>query len=337
LTRGLAGIVHPVQVRLIANPLATGVSEQVLDAVVARLTAVCSLELRRTEGVGHAARLAAEPGADAVVAMGGDGTANEVVNGMPAGVKLGVLPAGASSVFARQLGFSLHQMEAGGQLARALAADHTRPVGLGRMDGRRFTFAASVGFDAAATRDIDLARRERPGNRRPGDLSVVAAGVRELAGQRFRLPERMTVRADGGPPVRSSYLIVANQHPYTYFGRLPVQATPRAGFDTGLDAVAVGELRPHDLWRLAVYALVWPRHAGGGSSHLTYLHDLSRLDVECDGPTAVQLDGEYIDELPAVHIQYEPAAVEVFVPLEARAAAGRPRRSQLSFRWSCTS
>ena len=333
----MTGIVRRVQVRLIANPLASGVSEQVLDAVVARLTAVCQLELRRTEGVGHASQLAGEPGADVVVALGGDGTANEVANGIRPDVRLGVLPAGASSVFARQLGFSTDSVQAAGQLAQSLAAGRTRPVGLGRLDGRRFTFAASVGFDAAATRDIDQARRDRPGQRRPGDLQVLAAGVRELAGERFRLRERMTVRADGGPPLRVSYLIIANQHPYTYFGRLAVQATPRASFDTGLDAVAVGELQPHDLWRLAVYALVWPLHASGRSRRIAYLHDLSLLEVDCDLPMAVQLDGEYIDELERVRIEYEPAAVEVFLPLDGLPRAGRRRRRPLSFRPPCTS
>jgi diacylglycerol kinase family enzyme len=331
------GMVRVVQVRLIANPLASGVSEQVLDAVVARLTAVSRLELRRTERPGHAVELAAQPGADVVVAIGGDGTANEVANGIPPGVRLGVLPGGASSVFARQLGFSTRPVRAAGQLARALAAGNTRTVGLGRMDGRRFTFAASVGFDAEATRDVDRARRERPGNRRPGDLAVVAAGMRELASHRFRLPERMTVRPAAGPPLRASYLIVANQHPYTYFGRLPVRATPRASFDTGLDAVAVGELRPHDLWRLPLYALVWPRHASGRSSRLAYLHDVSALEVDCDQPMAVQLDGEYIDELSRVEIAFEPAAVEVFLALPDPARSRLTRRPQLSFRSKCTS
>jgi diacylglycerol kinase family enzyme len=324
-----------VRVRLVVNPRATGVGEGVIDAVTTRLVAVGELEVCRTERPGHAVELAAAPGADAVVAMGGDGTYNEVVNGLPAGVRLGVLPAGASSVFARQLGFATDPVVAAGQLARALAANSTRPLGLGRMDGRRFTFAASLGLDAATMRAVDRERITRPGNRRPGDLRVVAAAVRELAAQGFALRERMTLEAPGRPPERASYVLVANQHPYTYFGRLAVQAAPRASFDSGLDAVAVGELRARGLWRLAVYALVWPRHAAGRSHRVGYLHDLRRFSVRCDAPTPAQLDGEYVGDVEGAEFAYEEAAMRVYVPPAGGPAASR-RRRPLSFRapWS---
>jgi diacylglycerol kinase family enzyme len=324
-----------MRVLLIANPIASGVSEAVLDGVIARLTAVCDLELARTGGVGDAVELARRSAADAVVALGGDGTANDVANGIRPGVRMAVLPAGASSVFARQLGFSADPLTAAGELARSLAAGHTRSVGLGRMDGRRFTFAASVGFDAAATRDIDRARRARPGNRRPGDLRVLGAALRELAAQGYVLRERMTVQAPGRPPLRCSYLAIANQHPYTYFGPIPVQATPRASFDSGLDAVATGELHARDMWRLAVYALVWPRHVSGRSRGVAYMHDLRELTVECDEPTAVQVDGEYIDDLKRVRFAYELRAVVVYVPLPVAPALGG-RLAPVSFRppWS---
>jgi diacylglycerol kinase family enzyme len=307
----------------------------VIDAVTTRLLAVCELDVRRTERPGHAVELAAEGGADVVVGMGGDGTYNEVVNGLPDGVRLGVLPGGASSVFARQLGFATDPLVAAGQLARSLAAGSTRPLGLGRMDGRRFTFAASLGFDAATMRAVDRMRRRRQGNRRPGDLRVVATAVRELAAQGFALHETMTVEAPGRPAVRASYVAIANQHPYTYFGRLPVKAAPRASFDSGLDAVAVGELRARGLWRLGVYALVWPRHANGRSDRIGYLHDLQAFTVRCDRPMPAQLDGEYVGDVERASFEFEPAAVEVHVP-----PAGGPRRARqrrpVSFRapWS---
>ncbi len=305
-----------MRLRLIVNPNATGVSPAVIDAVVTRLTAVCDLEIAHTERAGHAGELAADVAAGAVVAMGGDGTANEVVNGARAGVTLGVIPAGASSVFARQLGFPVDPVDATAVLARAIAAGSTRSVGLGTLDGRRFTFAASIGFDAAATRDIDEARRLRPGNVRPGDVRVLAAAIRELAVQGYALPERMTLERPGQPPIRASYIAVANQHPYTFFGRVPVLVTPRAGFDTGLDVVATRELRTRDLWRLPLYALVWPRHASGSTSGIAYLHDLSEFTVVCDVPTPVQLDGEFVGDHERADFGYVEHAVDIFVPAE---------------------
>ena len=289
-------MVRRMHVRLIVNPQASGVGERSLGEVVSRLAAVAELD----------------PGAVAVV-FGGDGTANEVVNGLPPGVRFAVLPGGASSVLARQLGFSSRPAAAAAQLAPALAAGRYRTLGLGELDGRRFTFAASLGFDAEAMRLVDEARRAAPDHRRPGDLRVLAASLGVVRHEGFALHERMTLEPAGRPPVRASYVAIANQHPYTYFGRLPVRAVPRAGFASGLDAAAAMEIRTRDLWKLAMYALVWPRHASGADPRVAYLHDLHDLTVICDGPTAVQIDGEYVGRRDHVRVRYLDAAVEVYL------------------------
>jgi diacylglycerol kinase family enzyme len=302
-----------VQVRLIVNPLATGVGDRIVDGVTARLAAVCDLEVVRTEHPGHARELAAAA-TDVAVALGGDGTANEVVNGLPEGVGFSMLPGGASSVFARQIGFTDEPLTAAGQLARALVRRQARPIGLGLLDGRRFTFAASVGFDAEAIRAVEDARWDRRGYRRPGDLQVLAALLRALRADGYTLRERMTVASPGRAPARAAYLAVGNQHPYTYFGRLPIRAVPRAGFDSALDAVAVRAARMHQLWLIGGYALVWARHAGRGSALAEYLHDVRSIDVQCDVPTAVQVDGEYVGHRRRVEIGYQEDALRVYGP-----------------------
>src|SRR4249919_2528494 len=71
-----------MRVRLIVNPTATGVRGPVLDAVVVQLERVCELEVAETERAGHGAELAREIESGAVVGMGGDGTANEMANGV---------------------------------------------------------------------------------------------------------------------------------------------------------------------------------------------------------------------------------------------------------------
>jgi diacylglycerol kinase family enzyme len=303
-----------MRVRLIVNSAATGVHGPVLDAVVAALGGAGELEVVHTERAGHATELAAEVADGAVVALGGDGTYNEVANGMRPGVLMGVLPAGASSVFARHLGLATEPVAAAGQVAAALAAGSTRSIGLGRADERLFTFAAGLGLDAEATALVDRARHERPGNQRPGDLKVLATAIGVLRSEGFALHERMTLRTDAGEQ-RCSYIAVANQHPYTFLGPIPVRAAPRADFAHGLDVVFTRELRGRQLWRLPVYALIWPRHARkGGSRRVGYLHDLHRFSVECDEPTALQLDGEYVGDVERVEFGYRPDAIAVLVP-----------------------
>ena len=308
-----------MRVRLIVNPAATGVRGPVMDAVQAQLERVSRLEVTPTERAGHAAELAAEVEEGAVVGVGGDGTANEVANGVRQGVLMGVVPAGASSVFARHLGFPKDTVAAAGMLADAIRHRTTKQVGLGVAGDRRFTFAAGLGLDAEATAAVDRVRVGRAERDRPGDLKVLAAAIRVLREDGFALHERMTITTAGGGWHRASYVAVANQHPYTYFGRIPVRATPRADFEHGLDVVFTRELRRRHLWRLPVYALVWPRHARSGSRHVGYLHDLTAFAVGCDEPTALQVDGEYLGHVTRIQFRYERDAVEVLVARGRRA------------------
>ena len=304
-----------MRVRLIVNAAATGVSGAVLDAVVLRLGAVSDLEVTATEAVGHATELAAGVAEGAIVGLGGDGTYNEIANGIRPGVVMGVISGGASSVFARQLGFSSDPVSASDQMAEAIRTRHTRRIGLGVAGDRLFTFAAGLGLDAEATAIVDRARRERPGNERPGDLRVLATALGVLRADGFALHERMTLRTAGGAVHRCSYLAAANQHPYTFLGPLPVRAAPRADFEHGLDVVFTRELRPRDLWRLPVYGLIWPRHARHGSRHIGYLHDMHAFSVVCDEPTAFQIDGEYVGHVDRVEFSYRPDVLDVLVPV----------------------
>ena len=303
-----------MRVLLIVNPTATGVREPVLDALVAQLERVGELEVVETERAGHAMDLAREVESGVVVGVGGDGTANELANGVRKGVTLGVVPAGASSVFARHLGFPRDTVAAGGMVAEAIRQESTKLLGLGVADERRFTFAAGLGLDAEATAAIDRIREEREKRDRPGDLKVLQAAVHILREEGFALHERMTIATGKGSFHRASYVAVANQHPYTFFGRVPVQVAPRADFEHGLDVVFARELRRRDMWRLPVYTLLWPRHAKHGSRRIGYLHDMDDFTVACDVPTAIQIDGEYLGHVERVHFRYERDAVRVLVP-----------------------
>jgi diacylglycerol kinase family enzyme len=166
---------------------------------------------------------------------------------------------------------------------------------------------------------VDERRRQRPDGRRPRDSAVVAAAGRVLWADRLSMPARITVTA-GDRTLRGSYLAIANQHPYTYWGRLPVRTTPRASFASALDAVVVSALRPHQLWRLPAYGLLWPRHAHGGDRHVSYLHDVAALDVACDVPVGLQLDGEYLGQIEAAAVRYHPQALRVLIPPAAEAS-----------------
>ena len=133
-------------VALIVNPLATRVSERVRRRVTEALAAEHKLEVRLTGQPGHGgelARRAISDGAEMVAVLGGDGTVNEVVNGVAGGpVPLGLVGGGKTNVFARGLGLPTDPVRAAGRLLELLREGTTRRISLGSANGRVFTFGA---------------------------------------------------------------------------------------------------------------------------------------------------------------------------------------------------
>ena len=288
-----AELLRPV---LIVNPYASRVDEELVRAVEEVLRPVATL---RTERRGHATELAASADGDAVVVLGGDGVANEVLNGLPPDVALGVLPAGGTSVLARALGLPRDPIAA----ARRIAVGGRRRITVGRVNGRRFGFAASVGVDAAAVRRVDELGRSREG-RRPGDVAFALAVIRTLP--QFREPV-LEVAGRG----RAAFALVGNGDPYTYVGRLALHVMPQSRFELGLDVIAPTRLRIRRIPRYVRYVLT-----GRGQERdpeLVYGHDLDTLEIACDRPLPLQADGEDLGDVARVVFEAERAAIDVLV------------------------
>ena len=140
-------------VLLVVNPQASAVTDERAEAVAAALGR--DVEVARTERRGHAAELVRDADADAVVVFGGDGAFNEALNGLRPGLLLGLGPGGGSSVLPRALGLPNDAEAAARRVAEALRAGRAREVSLGVVNGRRFGFAAALGFPAEVVRRVD--------------------------------------------------------------------------------------------------------------------------------------------------------------------------------------
>jgi diacylglycerol kinase family enzyme len=257
-----------------------------------------------TERRGHATELAAA-GADAVVVFGGDGAVNEVLNGLAAEVPFGALPGGGTSVFARALGLPRDPGSAAEQLAEAIGAGRTRRITLGRVDGRRFGFSAGVGFDAATVRRVDALGRAQDG-KRPGDFAFAYEVVRVLAAGRFKLEPALEVSGHG----RAAAVFVANCDPYTYAGSIPLHIAPEARFELGLDLVAPASVSARSLPRVARRLVTGKGHE---TEDVLYAHDVDRIEITCDRPLPLQVDGEDLGDVEHAVIEAERDAVGVFV------------------------
>jgi diacylglycerol kinase (ATP) len=295
-----------MRVALVVNPFATRVSEERLAEVREELARVAELDVVLTERPGHATELvtdACRGGTEAVLVFSGDGGFNEALNGLESDLPIGFLPGGGTSVLPRALGLPRDPVAAAREVADALAGGRTRRISLGRVNGRRFSFASGVGLPAEVVRRVDSLGRTD--GRRPGDAAFVGAVARSLAAARGRLEPQLDIAGVG----RAAALFVANCTPYTYAGGLGLPMVRGAAFEEGLDLVAPVEVAPASL--LPVVARVVGGRAGGG--RFLRGHDLDTIEVRCDEPLPLHADGEDLGDAAEALFEAERAAVSVLV------------------------
>jgi diacylglycerol kinase family enzyme len=287
---------------LIVNPWASGVDEELLAAVRGALPD--DAELRMTSKSGEATELAraASGQVEAVYVLGGDGTYNEVLNGIDATTPVGLIPGGGTSVLPRALGLPRGAADAARRLA---GGAEPRRISVGRVNGQRFGFACGVGLDAEIVRAVDELGRRSDG-RRPSNVRFAWTGVRTLARHRFRLDPALEIAGLG----RAAFALVSNGPTYTYAGKVPLRPAPRASFEGGLDLLAPVRLRARDLPRLAWYA---GGHGSREGEDVVYAHDVDRLEIACDRPLPLEVDGEDLGDVTEVVVEAERDAVTVLV------------------------
>lgn len=331
---------------LVVNPAATTTTERVRDVLVSALSSDLSVETVVTKGRGHAAELgqrAVETGIDVVISLGGDGTVNEVANGLlydgpkPGMPALGVVPGGSTNVFARALGYSASPVEATGELLAHLREGRTRSVGLGHArwadESRWFTFCAGSGMDAEVVGRVEQRRTGgKPnsaglflrsgiaryasgfGHRPKVNVDVVHATTpdTDATGTEAEAVDEAAATAAGDRRQADrgyEAVIVCNTVPWTYLGSRPVRACPEASFDTGLDLLAMRRVRLAGLVRLTTQMLSGDRGPHGGNVLLT--HDLATIRLTADPGAPFQMDGEYLGEPPEVELTAHPRALRV--------------------------
>jgi diacylglycerol kinase family enzyme len=285
-----------VTTTLLVNPYASRVTPELAEQVARALGAE---ETVFTERAGHAVELTRDADTDAVVVFSGDGGFNEALNGVRAGTTLGFVPGGGTSVLPRALGLPRDPVEA----ARVIAAGRTRTISLGRANGRRFGFAAGVGLDAELIRRMDARGRDENG-KRPGDLVFAWTALQALAAHRVRFEPVLEVVGHG----RAAFALVANADPYSYVGKLPLRLPRGARIEGGLDLLAPRSLRGRSLPGAVRYLVT-----GRTGLPLVLLRDSDRIEVRCDSPMPLQLDGEDVGDVTEVVFEAERDAVSVLV------------------------
>jgi len=290
-----------MRTRVILNPRAGGA--EALAEIREALGRLPGAEVCETRGEGHGAELAreaVEDGVDLIVAAGGDGTLNEVLNGMAIGlpgVRLGVLPLGTGNDFVRSIGVPAGLDEAVAVLARG----RTRRIDVARASAgettRYFLNMAAGGFSNEVDEVLDSEVK-----RRWGPLAYIrsaAEAIPELTAHHARIV------LDGGEELTADlYAIVVANARYVASG---IPAAPSARLDDGaLDVVIFREATPAQIAGLIPRALLG-RHED--SEHVIWRR-AQRVEVDSEPPIPFNADGEPIGETPAA-FEILPRALEI--------------------------
>jgi diacylglycerol kinase family enzyme len=303
-----------LRLALIANPHASRFSGRQRDRVVAALAAGHKVEVLQTAHPGQATALASQAvasGVEVVAVLGGDGTVNEVVNGLRrSDAALGLLGGGRVNVLARGLGLPADPDRAAARLVELLAAGARRRLTLGVAGDRCFALNAGLGLGGAIVREVE--RRQRA-KQLYGDRAYLAAGLKALLVDQDRHHPHLTVHLpDGRPPLRGFFTLVGNGDPFTYLGRRPFRPTPQATWDGGLDLLVGQKMATRSLVR-ALTGMLSP-HPRAGYPGLPVLHDIDGFSLESDIPLPFQLDGEYVGDRTSVTFGCLRSALAVFAP-----------------------
>ncbi len=306
---------------LIVNGHATSMTGTVADLAVRSLAGLVDLDIERTQYRGHARDLAAATDAGLIIVHGGDGSVNEVVNGVMSRPSAGgasgdgqgqpviaIIPGGGANVLARSLGLPVDAAAAIQRLREALVADRYRTIGLGLAEDRYFTFSAGLGWDAEVVGEVDRLRGE-------GHRESPALFLRTMVRTYFHGTERrrpaLTLERDGEPPVSDLFMtIITNRSPWTYLNSRAVLPVPRPDFSSGLDVLALRRLRLMGIVAAVGQMLYIRSRPPRGRDLLTVLGS-ETLTVRSARPIALQVDGEYLGETEAVKFQFAPHSLRV--------------------------
>jgi len=306
---------------LIVNPNATSMTGTVIDLAVRSLAGLVDLDVERTKYRGHARELAAAARGELVIVLGGDGSINEVVNGImgqnggPGGGGPGddgkpliaVIPGGGANVLARALGLPVDAAAAIRRVREVIAAGHYRTIGLGLAADRYFTFSAGLGMDAETVGEVDRLRTE-------GYRESTPLFLRTMVRQFYRTDRRrpaLTLERDGQPPIDDLFLtIITNRSPWTYFRDRPLLPVPNPDFNSGLDLLALRQLRLTTVLNAIGQMLYIRSRPTRGRDMLSVLGSES-FTLRSARPIAFQVDGEYLGEIEAVKFQFVPHALRV--------------------------
>ncbi len=298
---------------VVVNPHATTVSPRLRSLVVNALSSRYDVDAIDTQAPGHATEICREgafDGYDVAVAFGGDGTVNEMINGLVgASTPLTCLPGGTTNVFCKLLGIPGEIVDATAHVLRMADAWRPRRVDLGIVNGRSFAFSSGVGLDASVVRRVDSNPRLKS---RFGANYFLCAALGTFARKYLLRPPRLVATLDG-EDVCGVTGVVQNAEHYTYFNDRPVDVSTGGDLDSGMLAGVLLERAnlldaPTILARMLTGRLALVDHR-----RIHAFEPFTELDLRsADGrPVPLHVDGDYVGDVFHAHYEICPRGLKV--------------------------
>ncbi len=305
---------------IIVNPYATTVSDRLRNLVVYALQGRYEVEAVTTEAQNHATEIGREVrdhGYDIVVAFGGDGTLNEVANGLAGtDVPVSMLPGGSTNVVCRTLGIPNDVVDATEHLL-ALADDWApRKIDLGVVDGRHFVFACGVGIDATVVERVDAHPKLKS---RAGPYYYSWAGISAFYRKYLHNAVRVQVQTGGQEPVEGVTAIAQNSDPFTYFSDRPIRVCEGIAIDDGTLSLGVLKRAAQRDMPTLIPRLFSEKRPAARHRQVEHFDDVVEATVtsvseDKNGetrPFPLQVDGDYIGDRTRVVLRADPGALTI--------------------------
>jgi len=296
-----------MKILLIINPAAGGGKPVFMAEKIAAMfkRRNIKIDIVKTEKKGHGTKLAKEAVRkryNVVIAMGGEGTINEVLNGIvKTKVKLGIIPLGTENIMATELGIPFDPIQA----CKVILKGKTKMVDVGRVNNRYFLTWATIGYQADAIHNVErgLLYKMRSGQRFFNRISVILSGAFALLSK---------------PMAKLSITIGKNKHRVGYsvfIGNIQkyggnFQVAPYAKIDDGYLDLCI--LQRKDLIENLKYFV-----AGYDGKHIYFegveYHKIKKARIVSFDPAMVQVDGDSMGTTP-VEVKVAPKSLRVIVP-----------------------
>lgn len=304
---------------VIVNPYATTVSDRLKNLVIYALQGRFEVEVEATDSKDHATQIgrdAQDGGYDIVVAFGGDGTVNEVVNGL-AGTDIPVtfLPGGNTNVVCRTLGIPNDVVDATEHLLTLADDFNPRKVDLGMINDRYFVFSCGAGIDATVVEKVDAKPRLK---RRAGPYFYSWVAATSYYRRYARKPLRLEATIDGEKH-EGVTVLAQNSDPFTYFGKHPIHVCENVTIDDGsLGMIILKRANQLDMLnvipRLLSNRLSAVKHGQVETfEHMTeaVIRSMTTDDAGALRPFPVQVDGDFIGLYEEITLKAAPAALTI--------------------------